>query len=195
MRKIKSGLFLIFLAMAAWVVACKKQFAEPTYAPNASAARVWFQTNAFYTPEAEIFLESTQTWRRFTSFPLVYDNDPNKYGFGNPYVIGKGSNALYMLSTYSSLPGGLTSDSGFYNVTIPKCFEFLPEKPGAKKGVVRVIPQKVKLYRRDKSFYHIGISGEGTYDEVAQLFEVVVNFDETEVGGPAAVARKFRFRP
>jgi hypothetical protein len=177
------------------ILSCKKQFAEATYAPNATAVKVWFQPNPFYTPNAEIFLESTQSWRRVTSFPLIYDNDPNKYGFGNPWVTGKGSNALYMNSLYGSLPGGLTSDSGYYNVTIPKCFEFIPEKEGATKGTVKVIPQDVKLYRKDKSFFHIGISGSGTYDEMAKLFEVEVSFNETEVGGPASVVRKYRFRP
>ncbi len=195
MSKIKSLLFLALVAVVLIFVACQKQFAEPTYAPNATAVKVWFQPNAFYTPNSEIFLESTQSWRRFFSFPLIYDNDPNKYGFGNPFVIGKGSNALYMNAIYGALPGGLTSDSGFYNVTIPKCFEFIPEKPGSIKGTVRVIPQDVLLFRRDKTSYNIGISGSGTYDEAAQMFEVEVSFDETEIGGPAAVIRKYRFRP
>jgi hypothetical protein len=177
------------------IYGCKKQFAEPTYAPNATAVRVWFKPDAFYTPDAEVFIDSIQVWRKFTSFPLVYDNDPNKYGFGNPYVIGKGSNALFMNSWYTRWPGGLTSDSGYYNITIPKCFEFTPDKPGDTKGTVDVIPQKVRLYRRDKTFYHIGISGSGRYDEIAQLFEVEVVFDETELGGPKDAKRKFRFRP
>lgn len=186
--------FFVSLCLVA-AVACQKQFAEPTYAPNATAVRVWFRSDPFYTPNAEIFLESNQTWRRFTSFPLIYDNDPNKYGFGNPWVPGKGSNALYMNTLYGSLPGGLTSDSGYFNVTIPKCFEFLPEKPNATKGTVNVIPQKVRLFRRDKTFFDIAISGGGTYDEEAQLFEVEVLFDETEIGGLREVRRRYRFRP
>lgn len=187
-----------FLALGIVLVvflACKKQFAEPTYAPNATAVRVWYKSDPFYTPNAEIFLESSQTWRRFTSFPLVYDNDPNKYGFGNPWLPGRGSNALYMTTLYNGLPGGLTSDSGYFNITIPKCFEFLPEVPNATKGIVRVIPQKVRLVRRDKTFFFIGISGEGTYDEAAQLFQVEIIFDETEIGGPKEVRRQYRFRP
>lgn len=186
------------LIMAAGLVilgGCKKQFAEPTYAPNATAVKVWYKSDPFYTPDAEIFIDSISTWRRFTSFPLIYDNDPNKYGFGNPYVPGKGSNALFMNSWYTRYPGGLTSDSGYYNITIPKCFEFLPDKPGDTKGEVRVIPQKVRLYRRDKTFYDIGISGSGRYDELTRLFEVEVVFDDTEIGGSKESKRKFRFRP
>jgi hypothetical protein len=174
---------------------CKEQFAEYTYAPNATAVRIWYKSDQYYTPSADIYLDTLGTWRKFTSFPLVYDNDPNKYGFGNPWVPGKGSNALYMNTIYSRLPGGLTSDSGYYNITIPKCFEFVPESPGATKGIVNVIEQKVRLYRRDKTFFDIGISGTGSYNEEARLFEVTVVFDETAVGGPAAVARKYRFAP
>jgi hypothetical protein len=188
---------LIFVIgfLAVIVLACKKRFAEPTYAPNATAVKIWYRSDPFYTPKAEIFLEDRGTWRIFLSFPLIYDNDPNKYGFGNPWVPGKGSNALYMNTLYSSLPGGLTSDSGYYNVTIPKCFEFNPDKPGDTKGTVDVIPQNVRLYRRDKTFFEIPIKGTGRYDEDAKLFEVEVIFDETEIGGPKEVRRKYRFQP
>lgn len=193
MKKITFFAMFFLMLMA---LACHKRFAEPTYAPaGGSAVRVWYKSDPYYTPEAEIYIDSIATWRKFTSFPLVYDNDPNKYGFGNPYVPGKGSNALYMNSWYTRYPGGLTSDSGYYNITIPKCFEFLPDKPGAKVGVVNVIPQKIRLYRRDKTFFDIGISGKGTYDEDAKLFEVEVVFDDTEIGGSKESKRKFRFRP
>jgi hypothetical protein len=186
------GMFFLMLM----ALACHKRFAEPTYAPaGGSAVRVWYKSDPYYHPDAEIYIDSIATWRKFTSFPLVYDNDPNKYGFGNPFVPGKGSNALYMNSWYTRYPGGLTSDSGYYNITIPKCFEFLPEKPGAKVGIVNVIPQKIRLYRRDKTFFDIGISGAGRYDEIAQLFEVEIVFDETEIGGPKELKRKYRFRP
>ena len=186
-----AALLLVLLALGS----CKKRFAEPTYAKNATAVRIWYKQDPFYTPNAEIFIDSTSTWRRFTSFPLVYDNGPNKYGFGNPYVPGKGSNALNMNSIYNRLPGGLTSDSGYYNVTIPKCFEFVPDGPTAKTGKVNVLEQQIRLYRRDKTFFDIGIKGGGTYNEEAQLFEVEVIFDETSVGGPKEVRRKYRFRP
>jgi hypothetical protein len=178
------------------VYGCKKQFADPTYAPAGGAAvRVWYKSDPFYQPNAEIFFDSTGVWRSFRAFPLVYDNDPNKYGFGNPYVPGKGSNALYMTSIYSRLPGGISADSGYYNITIPKCFEFIPDATNAKTGKVQVIEQKVRLYRRDKTFYDIGISGEGTYNVETTIFEVEVIFDETAIGGPKEVKRKYRFKP
>ena len=190
MKKILSIVVLLLVLMA-----CKKRFAEPTYAPNATAVRIWYQPTAFYTPSAEIYFDSTNVWRKFTAFPLVYDNDPNKYGFGNPYVPGKGSNALYMTTIYSRLPGGVSSDSGYYNITIPKAFELIPENDTAKQGKVNVIPQLVKIFRRDKTSFNIGISGGGTYNEITQLMEVEVVFDETEIGGSKEVKRKYRFRP
>jgi hypothetical protein len=186
---------LLFIGTSVVFVACKERFAEPTYAPNATAVRIWYKTDPFYRPDAEIYIDSTAIWRSFQSFPLVYDNDPNKYGFGNPWLPGRGSNALYMTSIYNRLPGGLTSDSGYYNITIPKCFEFIPDSENAKTGRVEVIPQKVRLVRRDKTFYDIAISGSGTYSEVSKIFEVEVVFNETEIGGPSAVKRKYRFRP
>ncbi len=187
---------IIISVMIAFAIAgCKKHFADPTYAANATAVRVWYKTDPFYQPFAEIFIDSTSTWRSFKAFPLVYDNDPNKYGFGNPTLPGKGSNALYMTTIYDRLPGGLTSDSGYYNITIPKCFEFIPSAPGATQGIVNVIPQKVKLFRKDKTSYNIGISGTGTYNEISKMFSAEVVFDETEVGGAAAVKRKYRFQP
>ena len=91
---------LIILVLLLAFMACKKRSAEPTYALNATAVRVWYQPTQFYTPDAEIFIDSTNRWRRVTSFPLVYDNDPNKYGFGNPWLPGRGSNALYMTTIY-----------------------------------------------------------------------------------------------
>ena len=89
----------LFIALV-FVIACKKRYAEPTYAQNATAVKIWYKTDAFYRPAAEIYIDSTGVWRSFTAFPIIYDNDPNKYGFGNPYVTGKGSNALFMTSIY-----------------------------------------------------------------------------------------------
>jgi hypothetical protein len=175
---------------------CKKRFAEPTYAPaGGSAVRIWYKSDPFYYPAAEYFNESTSVWRPFNSFPLVYNNDPNKMGFGNPWLQGRGSNALAIRTLYGGLPGGITSDSGYYMITIPKCFEFIPDNPEAKEGVVNVIPQKVNIVRTNKTSYSLGISGTGRYNEEAKLFEVEIIFDETEIGGPKDLRRKYRFRP
>ena len=57
------------------------------------------------------------------------------------------------------------------------------------------IPQKVNIVRTNKTSYSLGISGTGRYNEEAKLFEVEIIFDETEIGGPKDLRRKYRFRP
>lgn len=187
------SLFLVMIVVA--LSACKKHFADATYAPSATA-NVWYKSDPFYQPNSQIYIDSTAKWRSFKAFPLVYDNDPNKYGFGNPYVAGKGSNALNMTSIYSNTPnGGVTADSGWYNITIPKCFEFIPSKDDPTKGVVNVIPQKVRIVRKDFTSYYIGISGSGEFDTNSKIFTVDITFDDSEIGGSKAILRKYMFQP
>jgi hypothetical protein len=168
---------LFFIAFITFIIsACKKFDAEPTYA-GASLARIWAKQESFYRPNAEIFIDSTNRWRSFQGFSITSDAEPDKLGFANPYVPGKGTNALYMNTIYDAWQD-LTSDSGYYNVTIAKCFQFIPSSPGAKEGTVKVLEQKVKMY-----------------SEITQRFEVEVIFDETSIGGPADRKRKYRFAP
>ncbi|HMP91678.1 MAG TPA: hypothetical protein PKD90_02330 [Phnomibacter sp.] len=193
--KNKVTIIAILAIVALAITACKKRFADPTYAPaGGSAVRTWYKTDPFYSPQAE-YLQSNGTWRSFISFPLVYDNDPNKLGFGHPWLEGRGSNALGIRTLYGGLPGGITSDSGYYMITIPKCFEFIPDSKDAVTGDVNVIPQKITIYRINKSTYQLGISGKGRYNTEAKLFEVEIIFDETEIGGPKDLKRQYRFRP
>ena len=188
-------LSLFFLLIAIAFMACKKQFADATYAPS-TTANVWFKADPFYQPNASIYIDSTAKWRTFKAFPLIYDNDPNKYGFGNLFVAGKGVNALNMTTIYTSVPnGGVSADSGLYNITIPKCFEFLPSKDDPTKGIVNVIPQKVKIVRKDFSVYYIGISGNGEFDTNAKTFTVDITFDDSDIGGSKAILRKYMFQP
>ncbi len=185
---------LFFIALIViTITACKKFNAEPTYA-SAALARIWAKQEPFYRPAAEIFIDSINTWRSFQGFSITSDAEPDKLGFANPYVAGKGTNALYMNTIYDRWQD-LTSDSGYYNVTIAKCFQFIPSSPGAKDGTVKVLEQKIKMYRRDKSSFEVAISGGGTYSELTQRFEVEVLFDETEIGGPKDRKRKYRFAP
>ncbi len=190
----KISLFLVIIVMA--FTACKKHFADPTYAASATAVNVWYKTDQYYYPKASIYIDSLAKWQSFIAYPLIYTNDADKYGFGNPYVTGKGSNALYMISIYSNLPnGGVTSNSGWYNITIPKCFEFIPSKDDATKGVVNVLPQKVKIVRKDFTAYNIGISGSGVFDTNSKIFTVDITFDDSEIGGSNAILRKYMFQP
>jgi hypothetical protein len=186
---------IFIIAPLIMVASCRKEYkAEATYAKPAVAG-TWAKQEQFYSPNPQIFLESTNTWRSFISFAFTSAGDPNKIGFANPYNAGKGTNALYMNTLYSSQQ--LTTDSGFYNVTIPKCFEFIPNSDkDVTVGIVKVIPQKVKLFKKDKTFFEIGISegtAPGTYNTNTGVFEIEVSFDETSIGGSANVKRKYRF--
>jgi hypothetical protein len=172
---------------------CKKSYdAEATYAKRA-LAQIWAKKENVYAPQASVYIDSIAVWRNFIGFSFTSEGDPDKLGFGNVYVPGKGTNALYMTRLYLSQT--ITNDSGYYNVTIPKCFQLIPDGPNATKGTVKVIEQRVTIYRTNKTPFYIDISGSGTYDEMSQLMEVEVIFDERDIGGPAAVKRKYRFLP
>jgi len=175
---------------------CKKNFdAEPTYAKVGGLAANWAKTQSFYSPGPQVYIDSIATWRSFISFAFTSDAEPDKLGFANPYVAGKGTNALYMNTLYASQ--GLTSDSGYYNVTIPKCFQLVPKSADSTGvGTVKVLEQKVTLYRKDKSSFDIIIkptTNPGTYNISTGLIEVEVMFDETSIGGKANLVRKYRF--
>lgn len=188
---------LTIILVLVFFLGCKKNFdAEPTYA-GVEIAGTWAKQQAFYQPNSQRFDEGTNTWRTFGAFTFTSAAEPDKIGFANPYVAGKGTNALDFNRLYSSQ--NLTSDSGYYNVTIPKCFQFIPKsKDSTQVGTVIVLPQAVKVYRRDKTSFDIKISEgtqPGTYNTISGLFEIEVSFDETSIGGPAVVRRKYRFTP
>jgi hypothetical protein len=189
-------IFFSFIILLSFIT-CKKNYeAEPTYA-GTEIAGTWAKLQPFYSPNPQIFLEATNTWRNFISFSVTSAAEPDKIGFANPNVAGKGTNALYMNTLYTSQL--LTSDSGFYNVTIPKCFQFIPKSVDDKNtGTVIVLPQQVKLYRRNGTNFDIGIgpsSQPGMYSTITGLMEIEVQFNETSIGGAADVKRKYRFTP
>jgi hypothetical protein len=179
------------------ITSCKREFeAQPTYA-NASIAGTWAKQQPFYQPASQRFDSATNTWRTFGAFSFTSDAEPDKLGFANPYVAGKGTNALDFNRLYSAQ--NLTSDSGYYNVTIPKCFQLIPKsKDSLQTGTVLVLEQLVKVFRRDKSSFNIKISPSyqpGTYSTVSGLLEVEIAFDESSIGGPSIIRRKYRFTP
>jgi hypothetical protein len=183
--------FSIIIILA---IGCKKGFdAEPTYA-KATVAATWAKNEPFYRPASERFDEATNSWRMFQAFTVTSDGEPDKLGFANPYVQGRGVNALDMNRLYSAEQ--ISSDSGYFNITIPKCFQFVPKGGDVTQGDVLVLAQEVKIWRRNGTFFIIKISpgtAPGTYNTVTKVFEVEVSFDETSIGGPAQVKRKYRF--
>jgi hypothetical protein len=190
------NIFLVGMFFALFISCKKKYDAEPAYAGTAIAG-TWAKLEPFYSPNPQIFLTATNTWRNFISFSVTSAAEPDKIGFANPNVAGKGTNALYMNTLYASQQ--LTSDSGFYNVTIPKCFQFIPKSTQeTNTGTVVVLPQMVKIHRRNGTSFNIGIrpsTEPGTYNTVTGLMEIEVQFDETSIGGASDVKRKYRFTP
>jgi hypothetical protein len=187
---------ILFLFLTVVLVAgCKKSFnVQPTYA-NPAIAATWAKNEPFYAPKGEVYIDSINVWRPFIGFAFTSASDPNKLGFLNPYNIGKGTNALNMRSLYTN--ERISSDSGYYNITIAKCFEFIPKTADSiHTGTVNVIPQKVRIFRIGGTYFDIGISGSGgSYNTLAGTFNIDIVFDETSIGGPAARLRKYRFRP
>lgn len=191
------NILCIALFILVSTLACKREFdAEPTYA-NPSIAGTWAKQQPFYQPSSQRFDSATNTWRTFGAFSFTSDAEPDKLGFANPYVAGKGTNALDFNRLYTAQ--NLTSDSGYYNVIIPKCFQLIPKsKDSLQTGTVIVLEQLVKVFRRDKSSFNIKISPStqpGTYNTISGLLEVEIAFDESSIGGPSIIRRKYRFTP
>lgn len=186
--------FITYLLLAVAIWSCKKSFdAEPTYAKE-TIATTWAKNEPFYRPTSERFDDATGNWRSFQAFTITSDGEPDKIGFANPYVAGKGTNALDMNRLYNSQ--SISSDSGYYNITIAKCFQFVPKAGDATQGTVLVLPQEVKIWRTNGTSFIIKIgpgTAPGTYNISTKVFEVEVAFDETSIGGPASVKRKYRF--
>jgi hypothetical protein len=185
---------IFFFSIVILACACKKGFdAEPTYA-KATIAGTWAKNEPFYQPTGERYDDAAATWRKFSAFTVTSELEPDKIGFANPYLPGKGTNPLDMNRLYSAQQ--LTSDSGYYNITIPKCFQFIPKENDPTQGTVKVLEQEVKIWRRDKSSFIIKIgpgSAPGTFNVNTKVFEVEVSFDETSIGGAANIKRKYRF--
>ncbi len=182
---------------------CKKEYnVQPTYA-SLKIANVWAQTQPFYSPHPQIYIDSLGVWKPFISFSFTSDGEPDKIGFQNPNVAGKGTNALYINTMYntsyytSTYKINTSSDSGTYNAIIPKCFQFIPKsKDSSDVGTVVVLPQTVTLTRKDKTKYQIYIAPStqpGSYNTKTGVFEIEVLFDESNFGGPKEVRRKYRF--
>jgi hypothetical protein len=186
--------FILFFVTISIILSCKKNFDAEATIRKKPLAGIWAKQEPFYAPQGFYYVDSTNIWKPFIGFAFTSDDDPNKLGFYNPYNIGKGTNALGFKTIYANQT--FTSDSGYYNLQIPKCFEFIPNSANSIDGIVNVIPQQVKCTRINKTVYFIGISGTGgTYNEISKTFEIEITFNESEIGGGTNVKRKYRFTP
>lgn len=104
----------------------------------------------------------------------------------------RSTNALNMHRLYSEY----NVSSGSANIRIEEFIRLIPESEGALEGTVEVIPQMVNIRRTESSGlppFNIGISGSGTYSEETGSIEVLIYFDETEIGGESSVPRRYVF--
>jgi hypothetical protein len=125
------------------------------------------------------------------AFAYASKTEPNVIGLYNP-VPGRSTNALNLHRIYSDYE----VSSGSANIRMPNLIRLIPAEPGTTFGRAEIIPQRVTIVRRASSGlppFEIGLSGEGTYDEVTGQISVAIYFDETELGNGDNVLRRYVF--
>jgi hypothetical protein len=155
----------------------------PIWAPNITFPQLWGYTSFGAEP-----VPAGRT-NEFFAFAYASRTTPDVIGFGHPDP-EKGSNAFNMVRIYSDFD--VSSASHF--IRIPEALRFIPANEGATFGTVEVIEQQVTITRTESSGlppFEIGISGGGTYDEITGALQLDVYFDETAIGGPQSVLRKY----
>lgn len=201
----------IFALIVLFLTSCGKDTVEPIVEPEPEpeeeitdqAVIAYFHENtAYFQPFVYRFDEETQTWgKRIAShFSTVSEDSPGYLGFTNPYVEDSGVNLFQMVTLYTEYIGNNNINTAGINVE--KLLSFTPDKSSAvladapeihSKGTVNVFAQKVKIRKVGKEdFFEIGISGEGTYDLQTGIIDLTVHFDETAIGGPEKVTRKYK---
>lgn len=157
---------------------------------------------AFYQPFVYRFDTETQSWgKRIAShFSIVSDKTPSYLGFINANVKDSGINLFQMVTLYQAQIGNTNINTAGINAE--KVLSFIPNKSSGvladaptihKKGAVEVFAQQIKIRKVGLvEFFEIGISGEGTYDLETGIIDVNVHFNETAIGGPAKVTRKYK---
>lgn len=190
------NIYCTLVVLALVNASCTKEYkATPTFA-KFSIAQNWAKPEQFYHPNGQMYVPETDTWRNFIGFSITSEGEPDKLGFANPYVAGRGTSPLNMSSLYSAL--SLSTTAGTFNITIPKCFQFIPKSEDSSFiGTVVVLEQDVRLITRagDTLFVRIAPAPTpGTYDTRTGLFEISVRFDERGIGGADGIIRRYRFR-
>ena len=123
------------------------------------------------------------------AFAYASDTEVNVLGMFNQ-TDGLGTNALNMVRLYEDVSNN-SSD-----LRIPSLFRFIPDAAGAKTGRVEVVEQRVTIKRTASSGlppFTVGISGEGTYNETTGIISVGVVFDESELGRPEPILRRYSY--
>ncbi len=171
---------------------------EPLSTPSSSVIQVFYANVGFYELFVYRFDPETNRWtnRIRSHFPTVPSDDPTTIGFTNPYVTNSGVSLFDMPRLYQAQVGTLNINTAKINVE--KVLRFFPDFEGAKTGIVKVIEQDVIVSKTvaaatssGQPTFKIGISGGGTYDERTKIINLEVIFNETAIGGPAEVKRKY----
>ncbi|WP_304065633.1 hypothetical protein [Pedobacter glucosidilyticus] len=174
---------------------------EPLSTPSSSAINVFHQNIPNYQLFVYRYNEDTKLWsnRIIGHFSIISTQDPNYLGFVHP-VATSGVTFLDMHRLYATQIGSTNAVTAKINVD--KFIGFFPDFEGAKTGIVRVVPQDITVSKNPNSTFEpgvptfkIGISGEGTYDERTAIIDLEVIFNETAIGGPAAVKRIYKMSP
>ncbi|MFT4031254.1 MAG: hypothetical protein QM669_02440 [Siphonobacter sp.] len=197
--KIKSLLPLAFIATLL-LANCSKNDPEPaveeeeeTVEASSSAVSVFHKTDTYYQMYVYRYDSTSQAWtsRIASHFSTVPEDDATYIGFTNPYVVNSGVNLFGMVTLYQGTIG--TNNIKEAKINAEKVLQFFPESEGATKGTVKVKEQDIVITKKDSvGTFTIGIGGEGTYDEETKVIDLVVKFNETNIGGSAAVYRKYK---
>lgn len=156
-----------------------------------SPAATWFQSTSYYYPNFYYYTESTAKWTSMTAHYCVLDeNDAAVMGFVNNWVAESGVGFFNMHRLYQTEIG--SSNIKTAKINVPRALELIPNAAGARKGIVRVIPQQITVTRTAGTTFQIGISGTGTYDLDTKVIDVEMNFDDTKIGGSATNKYKYK---
>jgi hypothetical protein len=154
------------------------------WAPDISLPQLYGYTSFGSQPVA-----SDKSGEHF-AFAHKSQTQQNVIGFFNTLSSTASTNAFNMHRLYQDF--GVSSGSA--NIRIPSCLLFIPSSPGANSGTVEVIDQWVNITRTSASglpLFQVRIWGEGTYSEASGRIELAVYFDESAIGGDAAVLRRY----
>jgi hypothetical protein len=117
--------------------------------------------------------------------------EPNVIGLYNTSP-GRNTNALNLIRIYADFE----VSTGSANIRIPSMFRLIPTQEGATSGIVEVIDQRITIVRRSSSGlppFTVGLSGSGTYNELTGILLANIIFDESELGFPAPILRRYSY--
>lgn len=186
-----------FIAGVLMLNSCSKDNKAVEPEPEESAAsseviNVFHKSEQYYQMYVYRYDSTATKWtnRIGSHFSTIPADDPTYIGFTNPNVVDSGVNLFGMVTLYTSEIGSNNIKTAKINAE--KVLQFFPDEVGSTKGKVKVLTQDITITRSEGTTFKIGISGEGTYDTDTKVIDLIVNFNETAIGGKAKVAHKYK---